>query len=102
MTALRPSKFFTFREERRYWRGSQPVVGFAAEEVVKSICSTDEITKIFGGYLVYEDVGGNQKFLGVWGHRKVGQFFRLLQERGAELEIERPVPSQFRQRRRSG
>jgi hypothetical protein len=95
-----PSKFFRFREER-YWSGSQPVVGFAADETVKSLCSTEEMTEIFGGYLVYEDVDGSQKYLGVWGDRKVGQFLRLLRERGAALEIEQRPPSRFRQRYRA-
>jgi hypothetical protein len=97
---MAPSKFFRFREER-YWNGSQPVVGFAADETVKSLCSTEEMTAIFGGYLVYENVDGSQKYLGVWGDRKVGRLLRLLRERGAALETDHPSPSRFRQRYRA-
>lgn len=93
------SKFFKFREER-YWRGSLPVVGFVAAEIVKSLCSTEEMITIFGGYLEYEDVGGGQRYLGVWGDRKVGRFLKLLRERGAALETENPSPSRFRLRHR--
>ena len=95
-----PSKFFRFRE-KRYWNGSQPVVGFAADETVKSLCSTEEMAAIFGGYLVYEDVDGGRKYLGVWGDRKVGRFLRLLQERGAALETDHSSPGRFRQRYRA-
>jgi len=94
------SKFYRFREER-FWSGSQPVVGFAADETVKSLCSTEEMTAMFGGYLEYEDVDGGGKYLGVWGDRKVGRFLKLLRERGAVLEIEHPSPSRFRQRHRA-
>ena len=95
-----PSKFFRFQEER-YWSGSRPVVGFAADEAVKPFCSIEEMIANFGGYLVYEDVDGAQKYLGVWGDRKVGRFLKLLRERGAALETEHPSPSRFRQRYRA-
>ena len=76
-------------------------MGFAADETVKSLCSIEEMKAIFGGYFVYEDVGGSQRYLGVWGDRKVGRFLRLLRERGAALETELPSPGRFRQRYRA-
>jgi hypothetical protein len=100
MTATAPSKFFRFQEER-YWSGSLPVVGFAAKEIVASLVSLDEMGAIFGGYLEYENEGGERRYLGVWGDRKVGQFLRLLRARGAVLEVEEASPGQFRQRHRA-
>ena len=94
------AKFVRFREDR-YWDGTRPIVGFAAKEMVKSLLSTDEMATLFGGYLEYEDSAGEHRFLGVWGDRKVGRFLRLLRERGALIEVEEAMPSQFRQRHRA-
>jgi len=95
-----PANFFTYREEK-YWKGSQPVVGFAPSEMVKSLFSLEELTAIFGGYLEYEDTGGGQKYLGVWGDRKAGKFLQLLRNRGALVEKRDAAPGQFRQRHRA-
>src|SRR3954454_24198043 len=100
MTASTPSKFFRFREER-YWGGSLPVVGFAEKELVAPLVSLDEMSAIFGGHLEYENEGGEQRFLGVWGDRKVDRFLRLLRARGAVLEVEEASPARFRQRHRA-
>jgi hypothetical protein len=75
-------------------------VGFAQKEIVKSLMSADEMSTIFGGYVEYENAGGSQQYLGVWGDRKVAQFLRLLRQRGVAMEIEEAVPSDFRQRHR--
>ena len=87
MTATR---FFRFREQL-YGHGSQPIVGFAAKEVVSSVVSLREMGAFFGGYLEYEKEGGEWRYLGVWGDRKVGRFLRLLRERGAVLEVGRII-----------
>jgi hypothetical protein len=97
MSAHSPVRFLRFREER-YWRGSQPVVGLAPREFVASRVSAEDLSVIFGGYVEYESADGNQRYLGVWGDRKVAQFLRLLREGGAAIEVEGTVPVNFRQR----
>jgi hypothetical protein len=100
VSAPPPARFFRFREER-YWRGSPPIVGLAPKELVTSCVSTEELGAIFGGHAEYESAGGNQRYLGVWGNRKVAQFLRLLRERGAAIAIEEATPGEFRQRHRT-
>ncbi len=87
-----PIKLIRFLEER-YWSGSLPVVGFAAKESVEALISADEMSALFGGYLEYEDVSGSNRYLGVWGDRKVSQFLRELRARGAAVELEPSEPS---------
>jgi hypothetical protein len=94
-----PIKLIRFLEER-YWSGSLPVVGFAAKESVEALISADEMSALFGGYLEYQDVSGSNRYLGVWGDRKVSQFLRELRARGAAVELEASEPSRFRQRHR--
>jgi hypothetical protein len=92
-------KFITFREIR-YWPGSRPVVGFAPKVIVRAFVSGEELRAIYGGYLEYEDCNG-ERYLGVWGARKVNRFLRLLQDRGAAITVENGDPDQFRQRFRA-
>jgi len=100
MLDVLPSKFFKFKETR-YWAGSRPLVGFAAKYLVKSLIDTDELSELFGGYLEYENEAGDQRYLGVWGDRKVARFLRLLRDRGALVEVEETLPTHFRQRHRA-
>lgn len=77
------------------------MVGFTDKETVKSLFSTEEMSGLFGGYLEYENNAGSQRYLGVWGDRKVGKFLRMLRERGALIEKAEAAPGQFRQRHRA-
>ena len=78
-----------------------PIVGFAAKDIVRSLIDKDEMSALFGGYLEYETQGGDERYPGVWGDRKVAKFLRLLRERGALVEVEQPLPGRFRQRHRA-
>ena len=77
------------------------MVGFAPKDLVRGLVSDKEMSEIFGGHLEYEEISSGQRYLGVWGNRKVNHLLRLLRERGAIIEVEHPEPSLFRQRHRA-
>jgi hypothetical protein len=92
--------FITFREERG-WAGSQPVVGFAEKPIIEELLGKKKLSDVFEGYLEYESVDGNQRFIGVWGNRNTVKLRQMLREKGARIVIERPSPTLFRQRHRA-
>lgn len=100
MLIVPQTKFITFKEEP-YWPGSQPIVGFAPKLIVRTHVSSEEMCVVFGGYVEYEDFGDGERYLGVWGARKVNRFLRLLRDRGAAIAVETGQPDHYRQRFRA-
>lgn len=94
-----PLKFYRFREEHG-WTGSQPIVGIADKDVVRSFVSADEMADLFGGYVEYEDTAQTKRLVGVWSDRVVAQFLGFLRER-IEVEVIEATPSDFRQHHRA-
>ena len=97
---VEPLKLYQFREEQG-WAGSQPIVGIADKEVVRStLLSAEEMSERFGGYVEYDDVARTARFVGVWSDRTVAQFLRYLREQ-TEVEVIETTSDKFRQHHRA-
>ena len=54
---------------------------------VESYIRLDEFDSLFGGKMLLSDPSGKSEFVGVWGRNAIGQFKRVLRERGAEFAV---------------
>ena len=91
---------YQFTERRKYWRGSAPTVCIGRLSEVCALIDRDEMTAMFGGYVVYES-GGGDEYVGVWGGRSASRMRRILRERGATFNLLPELPSDLHMKVRS-
>jgi hypothetical protein len=84
-----------FRGTER-WSGSHPLICVGPSEEVFGLIDDVELRSLLGAFAVYRDERTRENFVGVWGHRKIGTFRRLLRERGAAGTIVREKPPLLR------
>jgi hypothetical protein len=83
-----------FKEE--FGKGAPRTICIGPRDAVQSVVSLDELSRLFGGYIVYVDTITNQELLGVWRARKVTALRSLLRVRGMSMELKRTRPRSIR------
>jgi hypothetical protein len=63
---------------------------------IQDVVTQDELTELFGGYILYVDRTTGAEFLGIWGARKTSAFRNLLRGRDLIVEIKRQKPGNLR------
>jgi len=76
--------------------GGPQTVCIGSRATVQNAVSREELTKLFGGYILYVDRITGAEFLGVWGTRKTSAFRSALRRRGLLIEIKRRKPRNLR------
>jgi len=76
--------------------GGPQTVCIGPRAAVQNAVSRNELTELFGGYILYVDRITGAEFLGVWGARKTSAFRSLLRGRDLVIEIKRRKPGNLR------
>jgi hypothetical protein len=76
---------------------SERVVCVGERALVTKTLSESELSKLFGGWIIYSDPSGLD-YLGVWGARKTRTLRRILRERGVDISLTRTRPGAVRMR----
>jgi len=80
-------KFYEY-ESNFYTDGrSEKFVCQGRKSFIEKFVVQKELSKLFGGFVLSEDVESGEEFIGVWGKRKCQKFRRILRERGAEFML---------------
>ena len=86
-----PFKIFVFSEQFKELE-SERVVAIGDLQSVAAFLDKEQLSREFGGWLVYRKKWSKRELLGIWGERKASKFRRLLHEAGAEFTIEKSRP----------
>jgi hypothetical protein len=83
-----------FKDELK--AGGPQTVCVGPRAAVQDAVSRNELTELFGGYILYVDRITGAEFLGIWGARKTSAFRSVLRSRGLSVEIKRRKPGNLR------
>ena len=85
---------YVFRDPH-FAPGGDTLVCIAPRRAMKRFMSKSEVSKAFGGCVVYRRSVWTT-YVGVWGDRNGSRFRRFLRERGAELAMHKEAPANAR------